>query len=356
MPSQETRLRIVNNTTTGLTTAVSGIDGYDWDGGSRPDRNFNGVFIRAKSSEERRAEVNKWAKNCPFIMTLNFQDGSVDVFKVNQKYAINKASANFDHRRRSHNIYCERSGSKILVIRIENTPQQIENDQAEKLNKEAKTKMSNKQFEAALEELDEALRLAHDTKTVESIKTNKAEVNNLQGQQLLQQALDLEKANESTKAEKMFDASLNKFKEAEGIKHTDEQRRNLELVQTKISANKIFNAGNDAEKEALEMLKKARESDVQNDFVAAQNKYKDALNKYKEAKEKFDEGVKTDKGKFEMSSKIAAGKIIEIEKVVGDIDIEILNSEIVKTTVTDNDVESSDVNTDKKDNTVSVIE
>jgi tetratricopeptide (TPR) repeat protein len=354
MPSKETRLRIVNNTTQDLTTSVSGIDAYDWDGGSRPDQNFNGVTIRAKSSEERRAEVNKHAKWCPFTMTLKFKDGSVDVFKINQKYAIQKADADFNHSRRSHNIYYERSGDKELVIKIENTPQQIQNEQAEKLNKEAKTKMSNKQFEAALKELDEALRLAHDTKTVESIKTNKAELNNLQGQQLLQQALDLEKANESTKAQKMFDASLKKFKEAEGIKHTDKQRRNMELVQMKISANKIFNAANDAEKEALEMLKKARESDVQNDFVAAQNKYKDALNKYKEAKEKFDKGVKKDKGKFEMSSKIAAEKIIDIEKVVGDIDIEILNSEIVKTTVTDNDVEN--VNTDKKDNTVSVIE
>jgi hypothetical protein len=354
MPSKHTRLRIVNNTITGLTTSVSGVDGYDWDGGSRPDNNFNGVSIRAMSSEERRAEVNNNAKRCPFTMTLNFQDGSVDIFRINQKYSIDKAKADFNHSRRSHNIYYQRSGSNVLVIRIENTPEQIENEQAEKLNKEAKTKMSKKQFEAALKELDEALRLAHDSKTVESIKTNKAELNNLQGQQLLQQALDLEKANESTKAQKMFDASLNKFKEAEGIKHTDKQRRNMELVQMKISANKIFNAANDAEKEALEMLKKARESDVQNDFVAAQNKYKDALNKYKETKEKFDEGVKKDKGKFEMSSKIAAEKIIDIEKVVGDIDIEILNSEIVKTTVTDNDVEN--VNTDKKDNTVSVIE
>jgi hypothetical protein len=121
MPSKETRLRIVNNTTTGLTTSVSGVDSYDWDGGSRPDQNFNGVSIRAKSSEERRAEVNKYAKKCPFTMTLHFEDGSVDVFKINQKYAINVVDAEFDHSTRSHNIYYERSGDKELVIRIENT-------------------------------------------------------------------------------------------------------------------------------------------------------------------------------------------------------------------------------------------
>jgi tetratricopeptide (TPR) repeat protein len=351
MPSKHTRLRIVNNTITGLTTSASGADGYDWDGGSRPDNNFNGVFIRAMSSEERRAEVNNNAKRCPFTMTLNFQDGSVDIFRINQKYSIDKAKADFNHSRRSHNIYYQRSGSNVLVIRIENTPEQIENEQAEKLNKEAKAAMNNKQFEAALKKLDEALRLAHDTKT---IKDTKAENYNLQGQALLQDALNLEIKNKLTKAEKMFDESLVMFQKAQQVRHTDEQQRNIELVQSKISANKIFNTGKDVEKKAFEMLKKARKSDVQNDFVAAQNKYKDALNKYKEAKKKFDEGMKKDRGKFERYSQSTAQKINEIQKVIEDIDIEILNSEISKTTVVDNDVEYGDVNTDKKDNTISV--
>jgi hypothetical protein len=342
MPSIHTRLRIVNNTTKGLRTSVSGIDSYDWDGGSRPDNNFNGVYIGAKSAEERRAEVNRWASNCPFIMTLNFQDGSVDVFKVNQKYAINKASANFDHRRRSHNIYCERY-ENVLVIRIENTQQQIKNEQAEKLNKEAKSKMSNKQFEAALMQSDEALRLAHDTKTVQAINDTKSQIYNLQGQALLQDALSLETKHELTKAENKFDESLKKFQEAERLRHTDEQKRNIELVQSKIAANKAFNAGNDAEKEALEMWQKARESNVRNDFFAAQNKYKDALNKYKEAKDKFDDQIKRN-------------KIVKIQKDILDIDIAILNSEITRITVVDNDQQNGDVNTEKKDNTISVIE
>jgi tetratricopeptide (TPR) repeat protein len=356
MPSKHTRLRIVNNTITGLTTSVSGVDGYDWDGGSRPDNNFNGVSIRAMSSEERRAEVNNNAKRCPFTMTLNFQDGSVDIFRINQKYSIDKAKADFNHSRRSHNIYYQRSGSNVLVIRIENTPEQIENEQAEKLNKEAKAAMNNKQFEAALKKLDEALRLAHDTKTIQGIKNTKAENYNLQGQALLQDALNLEiKINELTKAEKMFEESLAMFQKAQQLRHTDEQQRNIELVQSKISANKIFNTAKDVEKKAFEMLTKARKSDVQNDFVAAQDKYKDALNKYKEAKTKFDEGMKKDRGKFERYSKTTAQKINEIKKVIEDIDIEILNSEITKTTVVDNDVEYGDVNTDKKDNTISVI-
>jgi hypothetical protein len=54
-------------------------------------------------------------------MTLHFEDGSVDVFKINQKYAINNVDAEFDHSTRSYNIYYERSGNKELVIRIENT-------------------------------------------------------------------------------------------------------------------------------------------------------------------------------------------------------------------------------------------
>jgi hypothetical protein len=54
------------------------------------------------------------------------------------------------------------------------------------------------------------------------------------------------------------------------------------------NCSKISNAGDDVEKEVLEMLKKPRESDVQKYFVPAQNKYKDSLNKYKEPTEKFD--------------------------------------------------------------------
>jgi hypothetical protein len=65
--------------------------------------------------------------------------------------------------------------------------------------------------------------------------------------------------------------------------------------------------------------------------------------------------MKKDRGKFERYSKTTAQKINEIKKVIEDIDIEILNSEITKTTVVDNDVEYGDVNTDKKDNTISVI-
>ena len=118
MLTKETHLCIKNETEVDIiNTSVSGTDNYDWDKGAGPHRNFVGVRINAKTSVSKREEVRKHASNCPFTMTLHFQDGTKDIFRINQKFAIGDDGADFSHQVKSHEIFYSRD-DKTLVISV----------------------------------------------------------------------------------------------------------------------------------------------------------------------------------------------------------------------------------------------
>ncbi|RZC33859.1 TPR 11 domain containing protein, partial [Asbolus verrucosus] len=331
MGSIHTRLRIVNNTNTDIiNTSVSGIDNYDWDGGSRPDHNFNGVFIRSKCSEERREEVNRNARHCPFTMTLNFRNGNVDTFRIHQKQAIGCCDG-FKHIRKSHDITYERIENNLLKITIENTEKQLQNEKAERLKKEGEAAMKQKQYEAATKKYDEALRLANESQTINSLKADKATACYEQGKSSLQEGWDLENdttGDKSQEAEKQFSEAQSMFQQAENLRHTLEQEKSLKITNIKIDGNRLFNEANELEKEAFTLFQEARESKVFDDYTTSQNKYKEALNKYESAKEKFDEGMKMSDNKFEVCSEITDEHIKEVTKVIDAIDRVELNHNI----------------------------
>ncbi|EFA05586.1 hypothetical protein TcasGA2_TC015789 [Tribolium castaneum] len=117
MPSQETHLKVTNASKTDIfTTAVSGIDPFDWENKHGPAGNFQGVSIPAGKSEERREEVNRFASNCPFTMKLMFADKTVDVYTINQKFAIGEAQPDFSHTG-PHLVTYDQSG-KYLIITV----------------------------------------------------------------------------------------------------------------------------------------------------------------------------------------------------------------------------------------------
>ncbi|KAJ3651895.1 hypothetical protein Zmor_017899 [Zophobas morio] len=94
--SRETHLLIQNFSTQDIiTTVVTDLECFDFEKGNGPLERFQNVSIPSKSSLARQLEVNLIAKNCPFTMTLWFSDLTNDRFRINQKYAINKATADF---------------------------------------------------------------------------------------------------------------------------------------------------------------------------------------------------------------------------------------------------------------------
>ncbi|EFA09127.1 hypothetical protein TcasGA2_TC015988 [Tribolium castaneum] len=309
MPSYETQLRIFNNTFTDIkSTSVSGTDNYDWDGGSRPDYNFVGVYIKAKSAVQRRAEVNRWAKNCPFTMTLCFQDRTIDTFRLNQKAAIGKANIDLRLLRVSHKIIWRRTDKKTLEIEIQNTEQQLQEQVAEKLKKEGEASAKQKQYEAALKKLDEALKLTHKASTI-------AECKNQQGDILMAQAWDLELKENAALAEKKFKEAKEKFSQAGN-------QEKVGLVNLKLDGNKLFNEANELEAKAFELVKNAKTGEQLN---SAQDMYREVLAKYEEAKKKFDEGAKRDKVNFGESATFVKSQIDEVQKVINDIEKAELN-------------------------------
>ncbi|RZC33848.1 TPR 11 domain containing protein [Asbolus verrucosus] len=319
MGSIHTKLRIVNNTNTDIiNTSVWGVDNYDWDGDSRPDHNFSGVFIGSKSSEERREEVNKSANHCPFTISLQFRNGTVDTFRIHQRHAIG-CCAGFQHIRRSHNIYYNTSEGNVLTVTIENTEQQLQNERAEQLKKEGEAEMKQKQYEAAVKKYNEALRLANESQTINSLMANKAAAYNEQGKFSLQKGWDLENdatEDKSQEARNQFRQAQLMFQQAENLRHTSEYEDNLRITNIKIEGNSLYNEANDLEKEAFKLFQEAKKSNI---FEDAQNKYKEALNLYKAAKEKFDEGLKMNENKFDVCSKIANKQIEEVLKVIVNI-------------------------------------
>lgn len=85
MSSEATSLTIVNNTPFDiLRTKVTETDNFDWDGASRPDNNFQGVSIAARSRCEQREELNSNARSAWYRMELTFTNGDVVSFRADQ--------------------------------------------------------------------------------------------------------------------------------------------------------------------------------------------------------------------------------------------------------------------------------
>ena len=192
MGTVESHIQVINSTDKDIVnTIVDRCVNYDWVGNNRPDRNFQGFRISARGgSVSQRASLNKPASNCPFNMTLVFSDGSVDKFRIHQKYVIG-CCAEFSHSEKSHNITYDKSGN-TLVIKVTNTQQQLQNQKAEEKNREGEVTMRMKQYEAAMRIFDEALGLANQNSTINNIKTNKSKTSNEFGKECLQKAWDLE--------------------------------------------------------------------------------------------------------------------------------------------------------------------
>jgi hypothetical protein len=126
---------ITNYSNTDITNiSVSSVDDFDWDGG-RPYQ-FNGVFIGANKIVGRRLAINPSGSHCPFNMTLHYRNGNIDTFRIHAMGCC----GGFQHIQKSHNIYYER-GDKKIMIKIENTKEQLENERAEEQNKEGQVAM-----------------------------------------------------------------------------------------------------------------------------------------------------------------------------------------------------------------------
>lgn len=90
---------------------------------------------------ERREEINYWANTCPFTLTLVFKDRSSDTFKINQRFALDGANAQFKHsdERKLHNIIYSRVGSEMLEITVSDIP----NRQTHKLTQPPKYQLGS---------------------------------------------------------------------------------------------------------------------------------------------------------------------------------------------------------------------
>ncbi|XP_068900323.1 structural maintenance of chromosomes protein 4-like isoform X2 [Tenebrio molitor] len=269
-------LQVVNNTDTDITTiSVSSVDGFDWKDHSSPDLIFKGVSIGAKRSEERQLAMKRIANHCPFNMTLHFRNGNIDIFRIHQKYAVRNCRSGFQHIQRSHDISYKKEDRKLIII-IENTEQQLQNEQAKERSKEGQIAMGEKQYETAIKKFDEALKLAHESSTISSIKNNKSEALNKEGESLVQKARLL-KGDMTQEIQNILLGAKDLFKQA---------------------GNEDLNKALKMEKAASEAFEAATNSNKIGDYKTAEEKYEEALKKCEAAKEKFDEGSKIHSEKF----------------------------------------------------------
>jgi tetratricopeptide (TPR) repeat protein len=290
-------LQVVNNTDTDITTiSVSSVDGFDWKDHSSPDLIFKGVSIGAKRSEERQLAMKRIANHCPFNMTLHFRNGNIDIFRIHQKYAVRNCRSGFQHIQRSHDISYKKEDRKLIII-IENTEQQLQNEQAKERSKEGQIAMGEKQYETAIKKFDEALKLAHESSTISSIKNNKSEALNKEGESLVQKARLL-KGDMTQEIQNILLGAKDLFKQAGNLRATNEQQENLKYVSIIIEGNEDLNKALKMEKAASEASEAATNSNKIGDYKTAEEKYEEALKKCEAAKEKFDEGSKIHSEKF----------------------------------------------------------
>ena len=284
-------LQIINNSFTDVTkTSVFGVSDFHWAGNCRPDRTFQDVAIPAKTSAERRFALKKQAPECPFTMTLTFRNGKIDTFYINQKYTVG-GCANFKHSTQTHDLFYKRVNCK-LVITIENTQNQIVNQRANERNQQGETALRQKKYDEAIQFFDKALGLAKEDSTISAVKKNKGNACNQLGKEVLQNAFDLEKEeseDKSEEAQSKFNQAKSLFQQAISLHNSSDYQKNLNVVNLKIDGNRLFNEGNQIDKEAYKLF-----DDDKGDNRRAQDKYEEALIKYEGAITKFEEGAKID--------------------------------------------------------------
>ncbi|RZC42362.1 hypothetical protein BDFB_006199 [Asbolus verrucosus] len=95
---------------------VYDVDRFDW--GDLNPYIFNNEVIPAGDVIEHLLEVNAIAANCPLSLVFTFKSGEEDVIKMNHKYAIGRAPANFAHTKKAHRITYEQTGKNVITITI----------------------------------------------------------------------------------------------------------------------------------------------------------------------------------------------------------------------------------------------
>lgn len=94
MSSHGTTLTISNQTAWSTTITVDRVENYDWDGQSRPDKNFDDVRLSPGETRSRHEELNAHAKSAHFQMTFTFPDGQWVRFFADQYDARNGIKPN----------------------------------------------------------------------------------------------------------------------------------------------------------------------------------------------------------------------------------------------------------------------
>jgi 1-phosphatidylinositol phosphodiesterase len=88
--SQQTTLCVVNQSTMEITIQANVANNQDWDGDSRPDKNFNGRKIPAYDSLCQREEINTAASSANYSMSIRFSDNTQIQFSDDQLRAESK--------------------------------------------------------------------------------------------------------------------------------------------------------------------------------------------------------------------------------------------------------------------------
>ncbi len=121
MGSKKSYLKIINNTNFQMNITTSDTDSFDWDGSSRPDKNFNNVTISAHSSLEHREEVNSNSNGCWFTMSISLSDGGEVTIRNDQldafKHKDRTYSTQFNNGKK-YTVYQYHEGSRTNIFTI----------------------------------------------------------------------------------------------------------------------------------------------------------------------------------------------------------------------------------------------
>jgi len=71
-----------------MTITIKDVDSYDWDGDSRPDRNYNNAVLRTKTDKTEREEINTMASANMYTMIMTFDNNTFLGFRVDQRIAL----------------------------------------------------------------------------------------------------------------------------------------------------------------------------------------------------------------------------------------------------------------------------